>query len=358
MIRSTSSRRGMGKLAVALVIVGVSVGAREQAAGVGPSTTIRGCLVPEADYALARGLAREAPVAASSRDVQLVLITGQASLEMPPGDGYVLTGRLERSLAGDVGRQVELSGVLEESSPSAAPDAGAEARDLTPDGAAGTTSSGSPAHEPPDATGGIRPDLQRAGVPARSATSRPASIGELPRLNVTGSRTAGGQCGLAPVTVSSPIVSPASGSSASLPSNGFRDDDSLVTIVGCLTRQESDGRTELILTGAPSASASSGRTSAVPGSLPSGTDSGTVGTSGGSRLATIEQRAYVVQGGVDVSTFLGRRLEIVGILSGTIPSNSPASRTAVSSATVAAAHPSAPEQRIVVRSARVTGVCR
>jgi hypothetical protein len=357
----------------------------------GDAVTVAGCIVRDADYAAATG---SAPAVGdkTAAAVHLVLTTGDVT-EV----AYSLTGTREPEVARYVGRRVEITGSLEQVRVAAPPPAAGGAANAgrvtggrPPSGASGVTPAGSPAHEPGDGLSGTASTT--GGAPERVAGARPgASSDTLPRVNVTSFRPLEGDCEelrasetAAPRPDSSrpqaerPAVRPALGSTAR--------SEQRITAIGCLVRQTSAGAAlsaqdvaadDLVLTGATVAPTPTpaGR-SAIPGSAPSGSGSGTIppAASAAQNLPNVEERSFAlrVQGTEDraaLTKYIGQRIEITAMVddteAGSRRTDSAASLPATGESTAgtsgraetpsSAAHPSAPVQRVTVASFRPVG---
>jgi hypothetical protein len=315
------------------------------------STTLVGCLVDEREYANAYGLAPGPRSSDATRQLVIVADGGAA---------YALVGPEESKLSADVHRRVSLEGIIEQgvvistAEPDPQPDS-----TPTPTGAVGVTEDGSPAHEPTDAVATIRD-----GGRARRPNERAASVSELDRINVGTARVLGDKCGesLAQAPSPDPVVVSAV-SVTRVPSS--RSAPVTATLIGCLVRRDADGTPVsdgLTLLATPRDDRTFLTRSAVPGSLPSGGGSGTVGTSGSIPREPI---AYRLTGELNgLSRYVGQRMEITGV---TDPATAPATRSADSAATaptraersVETAHPTAVEHTLQVTSFRTAaGVCR
>jgi hypothetical protein len=348
MCASSSSRRaiyyGVSGCVLASVLVWRSewtVTAQDAAARV----TVAGCLVDEREYAGARGLASGAT--SDRTTTQLVIIPdAAATASVPAGSqasAYALTGPRENGLAKGSHHRVVLEGVIERGLTSApAPPPAAPDSALTPTGAAGVTADGGPAHEPTDAAA-----PRRSGDRTRPPDERPVSVAELDRINVTTARVLDDMCGL-PLMPGTPAESRASDAVPS-PTATTRSSPSTVasTITGCLVRRDADDSSAsgiLTLLAYPRDERPLLTRGAVPGSFPSGSGSGTVGT-GGAATGSAEPIAYRVTGDESaLAPFVGQRIEATGI---------------VDASEVDTAHPSATRRAIRVTSFRAaTGNCR
>ena len=333
----------------------LSTAATSQVSNAPRAMTVAGCLVTERDYAAARGLARP-----SSGDTQLVIVLPKDATREMVLDGLVLTGRQEAALVREAGRQITIEGVLEP--PLSASTVNASAREPrdgspSPTGAVGTTPAGSPAHEPSDAD---RLDVDTGDSVASGDTgleARPSSVADLSRLTVTAARDAGARCELE--IVPRPVVAQANATDAAPPApprTADRDSGTPTTVIGCLVREEvpdGSGATYLAVVGAVSGSGTSRvQGSAVPGSLPSGAGSGTIGTSGISSSAVQPWAFRLVTTDAAASRRVGQRVEVVGVVE-RIDTASTEARTPTT------AHASAPTRQIRVTSIRpASGSCQ
>jgi hypothetical protein len=327
--------------------------------------TVAGCLVTERDYAAARGLAR--PL--GSADTHLVIVVAKDAARGVAMDGIALTGRQEAALVREAGRQITLDGVLEPpltASPTfTARQPEDDSASTSPSGAVGTTPAGSPAHEPSDAAsvaGGADDPLRSADAALRA---HPSSLADLARLNVTASRNAGERCELdiVPQAAASPGASVASavqpnaaaGAAPPAPRASAPDAGTPITVLGCLVREDvPDGSSasHLLVVGTVSGAGTSRvQGSAVPGSFPSGTGSGTIGTTGTS--SNVQPSAFrLVTSDPAVARRVGQRVEVVGTAE-RLDAGVNDTRTATT------AHTTAPTRQIRVTSVRAaSGSCQ
>ena len=324
-----------------------------------PSTiTVTGCVVPERDYAASRGLAR---TSADEPVQQLVVIVDRGATSAGD-DAYVLSGREEGALAKSVGRRVEIRGVLERDATAALPP-GSPRRTTattTPPGDAGVTPDGAAAHEPSDAAVPRRDDAD----PSRAAADRAANVSELSLLSVRSARTLDERCNV-PVTARSTAPAGnvnARGNPSPVPAAADgrarerAEAPSPMTFTGCVARYEpSDGSSPfLIVVGPNTQEARPASGSAVPGSLPSGSGSGTIGTTGSPRTSTAPPPSYRLKGDeADLAQYVGQRVAIAGTVErAAAPASSPSTGARAEPAPSGGAHPSAPSQQIVVTSVR------
>ena len=144
---------------------------------------------------------------------------------------------------------------------------------------------------------------------------RASSIADLSRLNVTAARDAGERCELeiAPVAVNTTTDSPRSVT----PRTTARETGAPITVIGCLVREEvpdGSGASYLAVVGAVTGTGTSRpQGSAVPGSSPSGANSGTIGTSGASSSAVQPWAFRLVTTDPAVGRRVGQRVEVVGV---------------------------------------------
>ena len=325
--------------------------------------TVAGCLVTERDYAAARGLAR--PL--GSTDTQLVIVLAKDAARGVAMDGIALTGRQEAALARDAGRHITLDGVLEPpltASPAfTARGPEDDSTSTSPSGAVGTTPAGSPAHEPSDSASVAGAANDPARSPDAALRARPASLADLERLNVSAFRDAGERCELeivpkaaAPQTAGASVVQQNAGAgTASAPRASAPDAGTPITVIGCLVREEvpdGSGASYLAVVGAVTGAGTSRvQGSAVPGSFPSGTGSGTIGTTGTS--ANVQPWAFrLVTSDPTVARRVGQRVEVVG----TAERVDPGAKETNSGTT---AHTTAPTRQIRVTSVRAaSGACQ
>jgi hypothetical protein len=350
--------------------------------------TVAGCIVPDADYAAATG----SPPAVGDKTaapVHLVLTTGDVSEA-----AYSLTGTREPEVAQYVGRRVEITGSLEQVRVAApapatggAANAGRVAGGRPPSGASGVTPAGSPAHEPGDGLSGTASTT--GGAPEKAAPARPGpSSDTLPRVNVTSFRALEGECG---ELRASETTAPRPGSSrpqaetpAARPAlDSTPRSEQRISAIGCLVRQTSAGAAlsaqdvaadDLVLTGATLAPTPAVR-SAVPGSSPSGSGSGTIPpAASAAQNPPAGERSFAlrVPGTEDraaLTKYVGQRIEITATVDDTgagsrrtdSASASPSTGEAAAGTSgraetpSPAAHPSAPVQRVTVASFRPVG---
>ena len=339
-------------LTIAAGLLAFSTVATSQVADSPRAMTVAGCLVTERDYATARGLAR--PM--TSGDTQLVVVVPKEAVRGTVLDGFALTGRQEAALVRDAGRRITLEGVLEPSLTASTVLTAREPLDDSdsPTGAVGTTQGGSPAHEPSDAatlTAAVADGGPRSADAA--LRERASSIADLSRLNVTAARDAGERCELeiAPVAVNPTTDSPRSVT----PRTTARETGAPITVIGCLVREEvpdGSGASYLAVVGVTGTGTSRPQGSAVPGSSPSGANSGTIGTSVSSSSAVQPWAFRLVTTDPAVGRRVGQRVEVVGV----------ADRVDVAASqtqTVTTGHTTAPTRQIRVTSVRAaSGSCQ
>jgi hypothetical protein len=325
-----------------------------------PSTiTVTGCVVAERDYAASRGLARNS---ADEPIQQLVVIVDRGATGAGDDrDVYILSGREEAALAKSVGRRVEIRGVLERDATAALPPGSPKrlTATTTPPGDAGITPDGAAAHEPSDAAVPRRDDAD----PSQAATDRAATVSELSLLSVRSARTLDERCTV-PVTARSTAPAPnvnardnpsPSAANADGRARERAEAPSPITFTGCVARYEPfDGSSPfLIVVGPNTQEARPVAGSAVPGSLPSGSGSGTIGTTGSLRTSTASPPSYRLKGDdAALAQYVGQRVAIAGTIErDSAPASSP-STGARAEPPPGGAHPSAPSQQIVVTSVR------
>jgi hypothetical protein len=364
--------------------VGTTVGTTAPRQDVPPAdrsaaaTTLAGCIVDEAAFAQMTGLGSRA--AAGDQGAQLVLVD-RAAGDAARG-AYALTGTRERELLEHMHARVEVTGTVEGVSrvPSnvqpVQPDA------TLPSGATGVTPQGSPAHEPSDAvhphpdattTDATAATAAAAAVQPSSAPSALIGVGDLPRLNVVSFRVIGGPCGSRPPNVASretegavpsPVPRAQRPDAPDLqPASSTEFPRGPVTVVGCLLRQPAgEGRAadaaarpsdSFIMTRAAMVGAAvfADARSAVPGSLPAGSGSGTVRASRPADRVTEATLAFVLEGATpELAALAGKGVSIVGTI-----------RATEERATDRpSAHSTAPTGTLVVESFKADdgGVCR
>jgi hypothetical protein len=213
-----------------------------------------------------------------------------------------------------------------------------------------------------------------SGEPASDCRNAPSSGGnappticgalsELSLLRVRSARTLDERCNV-PVTASSAAPAP-NADARDNPSPVAANQDgrareraeapSPMTFTGCVARYEPfDGSSPfLIVVGPNTQEASPVAGSAVPGSLPSGFGSGTIGTTGRLRTATASPPSYRLKGeDALLAQYVGQRVAIAGTIErDSAPASSP-STGARAEPPPGGAHPSAPSQQIVVTSVR------
>jgi len=319
-----------------------AVAAQDPAARV----TVAGCLVEEREYAGARGLARTATSDQST--TQLVVIQDLPSNGVTAADGratvYALTGPRENALAAGSHHRVVLEGVIERGlSGAPAPQPPAADSALTPTGAVGVTADGGPAHEPTDAA-----NETRVAARTRLPDERAVSVSELDRINVTTARVLDDTCALPRMPMATAESRPVdAGQSSPAATSVTTPPKSVSTITGCLVRRDADDSSTsgvLTLLAYPRDERPFLTRGAVPGSFPSGSGSGTVGTAGAA-AGNAEPIAYRVTGEDSaLAGYVGQRVEVTGVVDPTAGDT---------------AHPSATRRAIQVTSFRaVSGSCR
>jgi hypothetical protein len=337
-------------LSIAAGLLAISSVATSQVSDSPRAMTVAGCLVTEREYAIARGLARPT----TSGDTQLVVVLPKEAVRATVLDGLALTGRQEAALVRDAGRRITLEGVLEPSLTASTVLTAREPLDDadSPTGAVGTTPGGSPAHEPSDAAtltaavadGG--PRSAEAGL-----RDRASSIADLSRLNVTAARDAGERCELeiAPVPVNTTIDSPR----PVTPRTAGRETGAPITVIGCLVREEVPDGSYLAVVGAVTGTGTSRpQGSAVPGSSPSGANSGTIGTGGASSSAVQPWAFRLVTTDPAVGRRVGQRVEVVGVVERVDVAAGPTQNATTG-------HTTAPTRQIRVTSVRAaSGSCQ
>lgn len=339
--------------------------AREAAPSTPEVTTIA-CVWPEANITRTSDAS-----AAASGQLLLVDVTSGAPT-------YSVTGIREAGLVPYVGRRIEITGTIERArtTPVLTTADGARAGAVTTEagavttepGAAGVTPDGASAHEPADA---LTASVRTAAVddPALRAADPATRVAVLPRLNASVFRAVEGTCPLPPrpatqaTAPTAPNVPPPGTplAQAQAPGNAAPRTQQL-TIRGCLARQtatgtaltpQRDARDRLVLTNAVSTDLQPQDVrSAVPGSSPGGSGSGTVpqptGTSGGVSSGGAPVTYVLVTPAAstrELTRYAGERVEITGTTSDAdVPPPSSES-----------AHPSAPTREITVKSFRALG---
>jgi hypothetical protein len=391
MLKLTTNTLAAALLLALMGSLGAAAAAAQDQIGPSPATgrdaiTVVACVTREADYA------RATPTEAkASAQPQLLLVMPDSGTPT-----YSLTGVRELELAPHVGERLEITGTVEPASAVGVLITADGKKDgsITTEtgGAAGVTPSGAPAHEPGDA----RSDTVETGiVPAAgtSGTQDPTyQAAALPRLNATAFRRMAGTC-VAPAaeaTASAVQPSPAAEPEqrrAPTPQLSTREPQS-ITAVGCLVQQTPtgserapqgvDGETLVLIdVSLPDARPAAGG-SAVPGSSPSGSGSGTLPeaarTTGNAPVDT-GRLAFVLAAGFgetrELTQHVGRRVEIIGTVDEGTPARSgnaaprpspsqpdPVGTSGRIEPAPAVAHPSAPT-RMTVTSFRVLagGTC-
>ena len=396
------NRSVAGMSAAALLTVAISTAGLAQSPVTSSSSPggepveVSGCVVREPDYVLATGAAPTAgdPSAAAR---QLIVATGGAA-----APAYVVTGIREADLARYLGRRVEITGTLEQVREAgrpgqdgrAAADASKGRLDagIPPAGSNGVTPGGSPAHEAGDAVPGTAP--APAGTAGTAATARPeASLSAMARINVATFRAVDGECDELRTSDATTRAQEPSRSRneapAPKPPAPSPEIAEPITAVGCLVRQTPGGTAlssqtvppgdDLVLSGAALAPARAVDASAVPGSAPSGSGSGTVPSSASAgrtdpgpapeRSFSLAARSAAERAAL--AKLVGQRVEIVGTVEGDdVRGRSERAPGRTGDAAAAAgtsgrvetappvSHPSAPMQRMTVSSFRaVVGSC-
>jgi hypothetical protein len=323
--------------------------------------TLTGCLVSESEYASAKGLAAPAQ---NSRESQLVVVLAPSDSRPRGGDNgpaaYALTGTQEARLSASVHHRVSLEGMIESTVADVSAPAPQPGGPGTPAGAVGTTPDGSPAHEPADAI-----DAPRREVPLRRPGERVASVTELDRINVVSARVMSESCRGVDVPAATAVASgPADRrpAAASTPPSVTPQHAAASTLTGCLVPRDAgpDAIDVLTLLAVPADDRPSLTRGAVPGSLPSGAGTGTVGTSPAAAAAAPgEAVAYRLTGDIAaLRTHVGQRVEVTGIIdAGAVPAR--VTSVAPGSRDESTAHPTAVQHTLAVTSFRVVGgVCR
>lgn len=311
---------GYGALGVAILGLGLESTSTAQepsrAARVGATVSVTGCLLDERTYAAARGLAR-VPDGLTSGP-QLVLVPdnggGRTPDDVPAQLVYALTGLNEAKLSPKVGTRVELTGVVEPGERTIPAGANqAPRRGITPGGPVGVTPDGSPAHEQGDAVGGA-PALEPTAAATPAAT--PISLGDLTRLNVQSSRSRGGSCSM-PVAAAAPAVVRPSGSQPAESAAPRVAAATVVEVTGCV-RRSTDGDGDRFVLDDVSVSVADQRASAVPGSSPSGSGSGTVPATAATPTGTAGSNAGIaftlVGSGDQLKPHVDRRVRVTGTI--------------------------------------------
>ena len=398
------NRSVAGISAAALLTVAISTAGLAQSPGAsaplptsGEPIEVSGCVVREADYALATGAAPTAGDPSASAQ-QLVVAAGGAA-----APAYVVTGIRESDLARYIGRRVEITGTVEQvreaarpgqdGSSTAVPSKGRLDDGIPPAGSTGVTPGGSPAHEAGDAVPGTAPAA--AGTAGTPATARPdASLSAMARINVASFRAVDGECDelRASDTTTRAQEPSRSQNEAPAPKPPVPPPAAAepITAVGCLVRQTPGGTAlssqtvppgdDLVLSGAAVAPTGAANASAVPGSAPSGSGSGTVPSSSSAARtnpAVAPDRSFSLHARsagerAALAKLVGQRIEIVGIVeddardargrTGRAPGRTDDTAAAGTSGRVETAapvsHPSAPLQRLTVSSFRaLVGSC-
>ena len=347
MCASSSSRRAIYALSISALVSALFWRSEPAVVAQNASAraTVTGCLVEEREYAGARGLASAAPGDQST--TQLVIIpdppaNAGAAASAGRVSAYALTGPRENGLATGSHHRVVLEGVIEGGLTGAPAPPSAADTALTPTGAVGVTADGGPAHEPTDAAGETR-----AGARTRLPDERPVSVNELDRINVTTARVLDDTCGLPRMPVTTAESRPADAVQSPTPGTPSTPATFASTITGCLVRRDADDSSAsgvLTLLAYPRDERPFLTRGAVPGSFPSGSGSGTVGTAGVA-AGNAEPIAYRVTGDESaLAGYVGQRIEVTGVVDPTAGDT---------------AHPSATRRAIRVTSFRAaSGSCR
>ena len=277
--------------------------------------TAAGCLATEADFVRANGM----------RPLPGVDLSGHVVLIDAAGTTFAVNGTRERDLLTRVGSRVEVNGTLEGWS-----------SDLSLERLPEDVPLGGPAHEAGDAS------TARVAGPVHTPPA-------LPRINVRAFRGVEGACApLSKVTdnARSAAADAERPATARLAAANPPVVDR-VRVQGCVLRDPS-GSERLVLSQVVIRRPDVASTSAVPGSLPSGSGSGT--TSAPRVVATggATQAFYLVGQDQLTMALLGSRAEIVGIFAAADPV--PATR--------GTGHPSAAVRPLTVETVRsIGGAC-
>jgi hypothetical protein len=293
----------------------------------GGEITVSGCVQSEADYQRTGGIGAAKP------DTEL---EGQFVLLDAKGVAFNLSGTRERDLRSRVGRRVEIRGVVE-----------GQSADTSIEAVAGATPLGSPAHEPGDAATAARIEGPVASAPA------------LPRINIRSFSALEGPCNLPQPKVdraSAPAATP------NVPARAARTAPTreLSTLQGCVARDPENSQ-RLILTKATTARAAVAGGTAVPGSLPSGSGSGTTPSNQRQRSGDAEALSFILNGQpAALASRVGSRVEVTGVVAEELAAQQAAGQTVAEGARLPAqapsvSHPSALLRRIEVTSVRVIG---
>jgi len=311
---------GYGALGVSILVLSLEATAAAQqrepsrATRVGATVSVAGCLLDERTYAEAHGLAKVPDSGALGPQLVLVPDTsaGRPSGDVPANLVYALTGLNEAKLRANVGTRMVLTGVVEPGEPTVPAGTGQPPRrGSTPP--QGVTPGGSPSHEPGDGLAGATPPRPTA---AAMPPGTPTAVGDLPRLNVQSSRSQGGSCSI-PVAAAAPAVITPSGSPAAGPPAPRAAAATTVEVTG-FVRRSTDGDGERFVLDDVSVGAGDQRASAVPGSSPSGSGSGTLPAGAATPTGTAGSNASVdftlVGSGDQIKTHVDRRVRVTGTI--------------------------------------------
>jgi hypothetical protein len=250
-----------------------AAGARET------QVTAAGCLATEADFVRANGMRPWMPGVDLTSHVVLVDAAGTA---------FAVNGTRERDLLTRVGSRVEVSGTLE-----------GWASDVSLERLPEDVPLGGPAHEPSDASvarveGPVLtpPALPRINV--RTFRAVDGACAPLVRETAKGTVPDGDRPAVARLAASTPVVE-------------------RVRVQGCVLRDPS-GTDRLVLSQVVTRRPDAVATSAVPGSLPSGSGSGTTAAPRPVATGGSTQAFYLVGQDKLTMALLGSRAEIAGTL--------------------------------------------
>jgi hypothetical protein len=298
----------------ASVPVQQATGPKAPATQTGKPVSLAGCVLTELDYARTSGLAPTR----DSAESRFVLLEGSIA--------YSLTGRAASGLGKHVNNGVEIVGVVENVQPRAPAVANGGGTEPSNSGSSGVTPQGSPAHEPGDATSGAGNVAPTNNADALSPPGRPIATRELPRINVSAVRALDVRCAETPPAPTATLPPASTDAKVGAPDAAAvtAPVTETITATGCLISQPDSGRSarngarerdgELVLTKATVAAARRDGSSAVPGSPPSSSDTGTVGTTRQSSPPSVSEEVGFRLSAVpaDLANHLGRRVQIVG----------------------------------------------
>jgi len=146
--------------------------------------------------------------------------------------------------------------------------------------------------------------------------AKPIALGDLPRLNVQSSRSRGGSCSMPVAAAAPPVVRPSGSQPAESPAPRVAA-ATTVEVTGCV-RRTTDADGDRFVLDDVSVSVPDRPASAVPGSSPSGSGSGTVPATAPRPTGTAGSNAsvdFTLLGSGDLlNTHVGRRVRVTGTI--------------------------------------------